>query len=218
MKKFEYIFFTLILIAFILKFFLIPGGALLSVLATFTLSLIYLIRIVWKRHDEFDSSLVGITATTWILFVISRIQYWPAMLFLFLAILSSAVFVIRISKYKPEIGFRLYILMFFFTVSVMLLVVRASSVHYFMTLSQPFHTESYETGYPNWDLQSWFLYSEGQYDEAVWANSMAISAIEKDAEFYDLDSLAYKKLNENLIKIKDRNWDSYSHIEYYGRY
>jgi len=192
MKKFWILFYTLFLLGFGLKFFHIHYNALFMLLGAGCI-LISSIIYLFQKEKRIEG-LLHFSTGIWLVVLLISLKFFAFGFWAFiLAIIISNV--LLVVYYRNKMMHRLHL---FFVAMVLALVfyfIPTDNRYYILNIKWNYEIES---DYYTWDKYSWFLYQNGEYNEAEKASEKALK-MARDAndpqmmEFIEMHQQAIKK-------------------------
>ncbi|HTF04483.1 MAG TPA: hypothetical protein VK826_10670 [Bacteroidia bacterium] len=196
MKLFRILSWSLLALALIFRLAHFPGAALLSIISCFLLLLHTIIFSAKNHKTNLPDSLMHATFTSWTLYLLFRIQYWPytGHLFTVACLFTIAWLILHFSK-NEKIRASQIVLVIFVAASLVIAFTPTYRIYYFFNLNSTLYSDSRHYDYRAWDKYSWFLYVSGKQEEALEANRQAQVAANECIQWPDQeDAVTYSKV------------------------
>ena len=237
MKIFQIISWATFFVGIIFKFLHFPGGGILCTLGfglIFMFAAIFLYKNVFfkKENKETVSALLHFSFAFLTLYILFRVQFWPGQVanFLFAMIVSTIYFVLFFID-TGSLRFRLphFFLIAYFAVAVFLYAIPGHKIYYAFHYKILSEKTEISWSYEVWNMYSWFLYTNGEYDKALEANHKAQKALANNPNSNDYVQVVISgqeiRTNELYIRnlrffeqrILDKTWiDPYIEVPHFG--
>ena len=202
MKLFERLSYFIVFVGFVLKLFHAPFHTWIILLGLALLFGFYSFTAIAKRKPKAEN-IAGFAITFSLTALLFTLKFYPFNMIVFvLACAASLAYIIfgLISKSFTKGYFALWIFCFI-----------ALGVFRFMPASKKYYmwcvkfNHSIATDYFTWDKYSWFLYTDGKFDEALQASDKALDILktEQDEEFLNM-------VKGHHEKIVSKSWDRFN--------
>lgn len=218
MPRFLLIAYLLFLTGIAFKMFRLPFASLILVVAVLLMlvqSVLYFSRNIKTNAVQ---SLFYLAVAVSLVYVTFRIQYWPtgrhpfgpSTVYSFVTAATLAYVVVFIVK-KQRVNFKFIFILALFGATFYLTTLPVRQVHYALYLNGITYNEGRKSNFIDWHKYSWFLYSDGMFDEALEANQMAIQELKKVLEIESSEHLLQnqRQLEEVENLIRSRSWKNH---------
>ncbi|MBL4861906.1 MAG: hypothetical protein JKY09_02670 [Crocinitomicaceae bacterium] len=166
----------LFLISFGFKFVYWPGGGLGLGLT----GVLAVLLIIWQliesiARKNFAKGTLDITINLVLIYTIFRLMYWADGLFyLYTVYVVFFVAIVLWFTQSKVVKRKQIIVLFLMLFTFGLSNTPAHEVYYATGLTKTFHSFSHAHAFMGWDRYSWYLYIDGEKEEAIKANTRAL--------------------------------------------
>lgn len=220
MRIFHIISWAISAAGFLFKLLHYPGGSLFFLLGTTLLLIHALVYLVKHYKDNLTQALINASIALWMIYILYRIQFWSGAQSIYWAAFALSVGTLSYCFTKKS-GYNVKFMFFMaaFLLGAMLGFTGSYKIHSFVNLNPIFYSKGRTENYYLWDKQSWFYYLAGKEEEALEANEMALSALQRMADsdddrysshYFEINDISIQVLLEQRKQqIKDRSWERF---------
>lgn len=218
-RPFELFLLLLPVLGFCMKYLHLPLANILLMLSMPLPLFYYLLRSITQIHKNpnlakedkafLPSAFLGGSITIWLLYLTWKFLYLPIVTpFFYLGCLISVGMVYMVIRHKAVEWVPLLAFVFFGTCAVTLYSLPTHKVYRFMNLHDTDLADK-EKGAFVWDTYSWHLYQDGEFDQALEANTKAKEAAVWENELKTNSTTAQpiiQELEMHREQIQARSW------------
>jgi hypothetical protein len=215
MKGLKIAFISIYLIGLFFKVSHYPGASLLLIIGGLV-QIVDLIKVLTDKSTSLKNKLAWGGALLLSLSIIFKIQFWG---FHYLLLLGGIIVSIIYTLKKPiKLNLLSFIVIILITSSISINLTPKSKIYYAINLSELFNGKDYKNlSYYGWDKYSWYLYNDGEYEEAKKANDFSLkilnTCIERNFENFNEYNSIQLEYRQRLIEegkmINNKSWDEF---------